>query len=183
MLLFDILKVAYSTSISYLSSSPTTPADENFAFFIRFISGPIGAILAPQMLGTQAARELPYASTLCGACADVCPVKIPIPAILRHLRRRVAQGDEASARSMPAPIRAVAGMASLALGWNWIYRFGTGLLPFFMSVFNRGDWIPSAPYPLSRWTKVRPLPPFNAHFRQWWKQRGKPVGRTKEASK
>jgi L-lactate dehydrogenase complex protein LldF len=145
-----------------------------------FISGPIGAILAPQMLGAQVARELPYASTLCGACAEVCPVKIPIPTILRHLRRRVAQGDEVSVPRMPAPIQAVAGMASLALGWNWIYRFGTGLLPFFMSIFKRGSWIPSAPYPLSRWTRVRPLPPFNAHFRQWWKQRG---AEEKETSK
>ena len=136
-----------------------------------FISGPIGAIFAPQMLGTQTARELPYASTLCGACADVCPVKIPIPSILRHLRRRVAQGDEVSPASMPATIRGMAGMASLALSWNWIYRFGTGLLPFFMNIFKRDNWIPSAPYPLSRWTKVRPLPAFNAHFRQWWTDR------------
>ena len=133
-----------------------------------FISGPIGAIFAPQMLGTQTARELPYASTLCGACADVCPVKIPIPTILRHLRRRVAQGDEVAGPSMPAPISAMAGLASMALGWNWIYRFGTGLLPFFMSIFRRGEWIPSAPYPLNRWTKARPLPPFNASFRAWW---------------
>ena len=136
-----------------------------------FISGPIGAILTPQMLGTRAARELPYASTLCGACADVCPVKIPIPTILRHLRRRVAQGDEFAAPSMPVPFRAVAGLAALALAQNWIYRFGTRLLPFFMSVFGRDGWIPSAPYPLSRWTKGRPLPAFTANFRQWWKTR------------
>ncbi len=134
-----------------------------------FISGPIGAILTPQMLGTQAARELPYASTLCGACADVCPVKIPIPSILRHLRRRVAQGDEFAASSMPAPLRAVAALASLALAQNWIYRFGTRLLSFFMSVFGRDGWIARAPYPLSRWTDGRPLPAFNASFRQWWK--------------
>ena len=63
-----------------------------------FISGPIGAILSPQMLGTKTARELPFASTLCGACADVCPVKIPIPTILRHLRRRVAEGDAVAFR-------------------------------------------------------------------------------------
>lgn len=136
-----------------------------------FISGPIGAIFAPQMLGTQAARELPYASTLCGACADVCPVKIPIPSILRHLRRRVAQGDDVSPANMPGPIRTIAALASLALGWNWIYRFGTRLLPIFMSIFTRDSWIPSAPYPLSRWTSARPLPSFNAHFRQWWQIR------------
>lgn len=136
-----------------------------------FISGPIGAIFAPQMLGTPAARELPYASTLCGACADVCPVKIPIPTILRHLRRRVAQGDYFAAPTMPLPIRGIAGLASLALAWNWIYRFGTRLLPFFMSIFKRDGWIPWALYPLSRWTAARPLPPFTASFRNWWNAR------------
>lgn len=136
-----------------------------------FISGPIGAILSPQMLGTQAARELPYTSTLCGACADVCPVKIPIPTILRHLRRRVAEGDEFSAPALPAPTRAAAGLASFALARGWLYRLGTRLLPATMSIFKRGDWIPSAPPPLSRWTKVRPLPPFTASFRRWWKVR------------
>ncbi|HEX9386915.1 MAG TPA: LUD domain-containing protein, partial [Anaerolineales bacterium] len=133
-----------------------------------FISGPIGAILSPQMLGTQAARELPYASTLCGACADVCPVKIPIPTILRHLRRRVAQGDEFAEATLPAPVRVTANFASFALAQNWLYRFGTRLLPTVMSIFTRGNWIPNAPYPLSRWTKARPLPPFTASFRSWW---------------
>jgi hypothetical protein len=69
---------------------------------------------------------------------------------------------------MPVPIRAAAGFASLALTQNWIYRFGTRLLPTVMSIFKRGDWIPSAPYPLNRWTKARPLPPFTAGFRSWW---------------
>jgi L-lactate dehydrogenase complex protein LldF len=136
-----------------------------------FISGPIGAMFSPQMLGTQTARELPYASTLCGACAEVCPVKMPIPAILRHLRRRVAQGDEFAQASIPAPIRVTAGLASFALAQSWLYRFGTRLLPTVMFLFKRGDWIPSAPYPLSRWTKVRPLPPFTAGFRSWWNAR------------
>ncbi|HSL46987.1 MAG TPA: LutB/LldF family L-lactate oxidation iron-sulfur protein [Anaerolineales bacterium] len=134
-----------------------------------FISGPIGAILSPQMLGTQAARELPFASTLCGACADVCPVKIPIPTILRHLRRRVSQGDQFAEPTLPAPIRMAASLASLVLSQNWIYRLGTRLLPSMMSIFERGGWIPSAPYPLSRWTRARPLPLFTAGFRSWWK--------------
>src|SRR5512133_16622 len=136
-----------------------------------FISGPIGAIFSPQMLGTQTARELPYASTLCGACADVCPVKIPIPTILRHLRRRVAQGDKLSDATLPVLIRATAALASFALAQNWLYRFGTRLLPTLLSIFKRGNWIPSAPYPLSRWTKARPLPAFTARFRGWWSMR------------
>ena len=134
-----------------------------------FISGPIGAIFTPQMLGTPIARELPFASTLCGACANVCPVKIPIPTILRHLRRRVAEGDNVAVSTMPAPIQTAAGLTSLVLAQKWIYRFGTRLLPSVMSIFKRADgWIPAAPYPLSRWTKARPLPPFTAHFRKWW---------------
>ena len=136
-----------------------------------FISGPIGAILSPQMLGTQTARELPYASTLCGACADVCPVKIPIPTILRHLRRRVAQGDEFASPTMSVPIRLTAALASLALAWNWIYRSGARLLPIINPFFRRDGWLFAMPYPLSRWTKVRPLPPFNAKFRRWWNMR------------
>jgi L-lactate dehydrogenase complex protein LldF len=136
-----------------------------------FISGPIGAILSPQMLGTQAARELPYASTLCGACADVCPVKIPIPTILRHLRHRVAEGDEFSKPTIPIPLRATAALASFALGWNWIYRFGARILPIINPFFRRDGWLSNMPYPLSRWTKVRPLPSFSAHFRQWWNSR------------
>jgi L-lactate dehydrogenase complex protein LldF len=136
-----------------------------------FISGPIGAILSPQMLDTQVARELPFASTLCGACADVCPVKIPIPTILRHLRKRVAQGDEFSAPTLPGPVGAVAHLAAFALARGRVYSFGTRLLPFFMWIFSRKGWIQNAPYPLNRWTKVRPLPAFNAHFRQWWQVR------------
>jgi L-lactate dehydrogenase complex protein LldF len=134
-----------------------------------FISGPIGAILSPQMLGTQTARELPYASTLCGACADVCPVKIPIPKLLLHLRRRVAQGDDFAEPTISAPLRGAASLTSLALSQSWLYRFGTRLLPGLMSIFKRGDWILNALYPLSRWTKARPLPPFTASFRSWWK--------------
>jgi L-lactate dehydrogenase complex protein LldF len=136
-----------------------------------FISGPIGAILSPQILGTQAARELPYASTLCGACAEVCPVKIPIPTILLHLRRRVAQGDEVSASSLPAPIRAAAAVTSIALAWNWVYRLGARLLPIINPLFEHQGWLSGMPYPLSRWTNVRPLPPFVSRFRRWWTAR------------
>jgi len=142
-----------------------------------FISGPIGAILSPQMLGTKTARELPFASTLCGACADVCPVKIPIPTILRHLRRRVAQGDAIALQTMPAPIRATANLISLALAQNWIYRLGARLLPIITLFFRKDNWLSGMPYPFSRWTKVRPLPPFGAGFRNWWKGRHSTKGK------
>ena len=134
-----------------------------------FISGPIGAILSPQMLGTKTARELPFASTLCGACADVCPVKIPIPKILLHLRRRVAQGDAFALPTVSAPLRAAANLTSVALSQNWMYRLGARLLPILNPLFRKDNWLSDMPYPLSRWTKVRPLPPFGARFRAWWR--------------
>ncbi len=55
--------------------------------------GPIGAMLTPLLMGTRIAGGLPFASTLCGACAEFCPVMIPIPEILLHLRRRFVEGD------------------------------------------------------------------------------------------
>ena len=121
------------------------------------------------MLGTQTARELPYASTLCGACADVCPVKIPIPNILRHLRRRVAEGDAIALPTISPPLRATATLTSHALAQNWIYRLGARLLPIVNPFFRKNNWLSGMPYPLNRWTKVRPLPPFTANFRNWWK--------------
>src|SRR5215203_561132 len=57
--------------------------------------GPIGAILTPQLVGLGNAGSLPFASSLCGACADVCPVQIDIPRVLVHLRGRVADGEPA----------------------------------------------------------------------------------------
>ena len=53
--------------------------------------GPIGAILTPQLLGIENAPSLPYASSLCGACYEVCPVKIDIPRVLLHLRNKVVE--------------------------------------------------------------------------------------------
>lgn len=55
--------------------------------------GPIGKILMPHLLGLEDTRELPSASTLCGACGEVCPVKIPIPKLLQRLRQEAVEGD------------------------------------------------------------------------------------------
>ena len=52
--------------------------------------GPIGAVITPQLMGIQKAAQLPYASSLCGACREVCPVKIDIPRLLLHLRAEIA---------------------------------------------------------------------------------------------
>lgn len=57
--------------------------------------GPIGAVITPQLIGIEKTAQLPYASSLCGACREVCPVKIDIPRLLLHLRGEIAprKGD------------------------------------------------------------------------------------------
>jgi L-lactate dehydrogenase complex protein LldF len=52
--------------------------------------GPIGAVITPQLMGIEKTSQLPYASSLCGACREVCPVKIDIPQLLLHLRAEIA---------------------------------------------------------------------------------------------
>ena len=52
--------------------------------------GPIGAVITPQLMGIEKSAQLPYASSLCGACREVCPVKIDIPRLLLHLRAEIA---------------------------------------------------------------------------------------------
>jgi L-lactate dehydrogenase complex protein LldF len=116
--------------------------------------GPIGAILAPQL--EPGHESLPYASTLCGACYDVCPVKIDIPRILLHLRAQAAKA--------PAE-RAVLRAAAAGFRRPRLYRLG-----------QRLAWLawPLRPGPLRTWTRGRELPPLPRQtFRDWWsRERG-----------
>ena len=77
-------------------------------------SGPIGAILTPQLQAMEHSTTLPYASSLCGACYEVCPVKINIPEILIHLRRRIVEEDRPRAEGLA--MRAAA-LAFSSGGW------------------------------------------------------------------
>lgn len=134
-------------------------------------SGPIGAMLATQLLGVRAAGDLPYACTLCGACAEYCPVQIPIPEILLQLRRRVVEGDRVEAAAAPALLRTAAGAGALAFRWPWLYEFGSQALKRLQAPLRRGDWLPALPPPADRWTLARPFPAFAADFRGWWRAR------------
>jgi len=139
-------------------------------------SGPIGAILSPQLLGVEAAGDLPFASSLCGACAEYCPVKIPIPEILIRLRRRVVEGDRVEDPSASPVLRVAAEVGGRTLGLPWLYEFGSQLLKWVQAPWRSGGWLPNLPPPLDRWTMTRPLPAFGADFREWWRNRT-PEGR------
>src|SRR5207253_6853323 len=67
--------------------------------------GPIGAVITPQLIGISKATQLPYASTLCGACREVCPVKIDIPALLLHLRAEIVEGSMSGTADQKGPVK------------------------------------------------------------------------------
>ena len=128
--------------------------------------GPIGAVLTPQLTGVSDAASLPFASSLCGACFDACPVRIDIPSLLVHLRARVVEergglGAEPAAMSLAAwtmrsPRRFAAAERVSRLGRLLGRRRG------------RIGWLPP---PLSAWTTSRDLPrPPRETLREWWRR-------------
>jgi L-lactate dehydrogenase complex protein LldF len=124
--------------------------------------GPIGAILTPLMVGVEHAAELPFASSLCGACYEVCPVEIDIPTVLVKLR-----ADAVKAKPHKAQDAAFAAAAN-AMSGRRRWTAALKLAPL-MRFIRHG-----APPPLSGWTRTRDLPdPPEKSFREWWTERGK----------
>lgn len=133
-------------------------------------SGPIGAVLSPLLGGYDEYKELPYASTLCGACTDVCPVKIPLHQLL-HKHRQVIVEQEGK-----APISEKLVMKAFGLGAAspMLYKLGTKVAPAAMNPFTVGDKISKGPGPLKAWTEIRDFPaPNKERFRDWFKNREK----------
>ena len=130
--------------------------------------GPIGAVLSPYLTGVEDNASLPYASTLCGACLDACPVKIDIPSMLVDLRRQHVEA--AGATPERAAMRAMAWTMADPRRYAAAQRAaGLGRL-----LVRRGR-MPALPWPLSGWTSARSLPvPPAETFRAWW-------ARTREA--
>jgi L-lactate dehydrogenase complex protein LldF len=125
--------------------------------------GPIGAILTPQLLGLDRAPTLPWASTLCGACYEVCPVKIDIPQILVHLRGRVVR----EVKSRWSPERLAMDTVRRVFSDRGRYERAQRL-----ARAGRGPL--NAPVgPLAAWTAMRDLPDVpQESFREWWAARG-----------
>ncbi len=127
--------------------------------------GPIGSIVTP-MLGDGTGAELAYASSLCGACQEICPVRIAIPDLLIRWRQMEA------GRLLPAWERAAlwayARIARHPAAWARLGRWAMALL----RRLGRGGWLRRGPGPLRAWTTVRDLPvPQRSAFREWWASR------------
>ncbi len=139
--------------------------------------GPIGAILSPQLLGTPEADTLPFASTLCGACYEACPVKIDIPSVLLDLRRATVQrererrGRLAALDTEDGAMRLAAAVFASARRYRSAQRWARRLqLPFV-----KGGYVERLPGYLSGWTLTRDLPAVPPQtFREWWAARERP---------
>ncbi|MEU8232620.1 lactate utilization protein B [Actinoplanes sp. NPDC048967] len=119
--------------------------------------GPIGAVLSPQLTGVEDNASLPYASSLCGACFDACPVKIDIPSILVHLRNEVPH---------PRTERAVMASAAYTMDHPKLYAAAQHAAKLSKLAGRR------LPPPLNGWTAGRDLPePPPETFRDWWAKR------------
>jgi L-lactate dehydrogenase complex protein LldF len=136
-------------------------------------AGPIGAILTPQLQRMQHAQSLPYASSLCGACYEVCPVKINIPEVLIHLRNKVVEQKN----SLDAEALAMKAMGLIFRSerrFRAAQRLGRiAELPLVRKDGQGGGWIGWLPGMLGGWTQVRDLQAMPQEtFRDWWEKRG-----------
>jgi L-lactate dehydrogenase complex protein LldF len=130
--------------------------------------GPIGAILTPQLVRTEEAATLPFASSLCGACGDACPVAIEIPKLLVHLRSRSPES---------ALERLSFGALAKAFASRRTYERLQRTARLAQRPLVRGGAIRSAPGPLGAWTASRDLPAVAGQsFREWWAERRRPPG-------
>jgi L-lactate dehydrogenase complex protein LldF len=139
-------------------------------------AGPIGAILTPQLMHLEHAQTLPYASSLCGACYDVCPVKINIPEILIDLRAKVTDKEREEERRFFDPIYLGMIVANFFFGGAGRFRFAQRMGRLGLRLFTGKDgWIHSLPSIGARWTMTRDLRGLPRQtFRDWWAGRASP---------
>jgi L-lactate dehydrogenase complex protein LldF len=129
--------------------------------------GPMGAVLTPTLIGVDKAGHLPNASTFCGRCESVCPVRIPLPKLMRHWRER-----EFERHLSPAAVRGGLGLWAFAAKRPWLYRLGTRVAMGALSLLGRRRGRFST-LPLAQgWTRHRDFPaPEGKTFQAQWRSR------------
>jgi len=146
--------------------------------------GPIGAVITPQLIGIGKASQLPYASSLCGACREVCPVKIDIPELLLHLRAQIAEGTALGQGQVEVPVKRkpLESFVFRLYAWAWsrptLYEWGGRVLRLLQRPAVRdgrigkiGGVMGKLMPPLGAWTAwrdARPLAPRS--FRELWRE-------------
>jgi len=135
--------------------------------------GPIGAILTPQLTQMRHAQSLPFASSLCGACYEVCPVKINIPEVLLELRSQVVNQERKDLVRLFDPMYLGLRIANLLFARAWLFHTAQFLGRIGIRFFTRKDgWIHSLPSVGGKWTQTRDLRGFPKQtFHEWWASR------------
>jgi L-lactate dehydrogenase complex protein LldF len=137
--------------------------------------GPIGAILTPQLMELNHAQTLPYASSLCGACYEVCPVKINIPEVLLELRAQVTDKERKKTLRFRDPLYLGLRIANFFFGRAWRFHLAQRLGRIGLGLFTSKDgWIHSLPFIGAKWTETRDLRGLPSQtFHEWWASRAK----------
>jgi len=126
--------------------------------------GPIGAVLTPALLGIEAAADLPEASTFCGRCESVCPMRIPLPNLLRHWRERAF-----AKKVTPGSVRAGIGAWAFVARRPALYALATGVAARALAWLGRRRGRLSRLPLAGGWTRFRDLPaPQGRTFREQW---------------
>ena len=139
--------------------------------------GPIGAVISPIMTDLSDAKDLPQASSLCGACREVCPVKINIPRMLLYLRKELAEGETYPKHRSSSLLDRL-----LMKGWRisvanpFMLGLTTRAARVLQRPFSRGGRLKTLPPPISGWTRYRNFPalaakPFRARWAELQKSR------------
>ena len=129
--------------------------------------GPMGAVLTPSLIGIDKAGHLPNASTFCGRCEEVCPVRIPLPKLMRFWRER-----EFERQLSPATVRTGLALWAFFARRLWLYGIATDLAARALALVGRAHgrfrWLPFA----RGWTDQRDFPaPQGATFQSQWRRR------------
>lgn len=134
-------------------------------------SGPIGAVITPVLTNVSDSKDLPYASSLCGACREACPVKINIPRMLLHLRKGLVEGTPNSSKNnVPWSERITMKLWRFSVGSSLMIRLSSQIVRLLQRPFVKNGRIHNMPSPLAGWTRYRTLrplasKPFRMRFR------------------
>ena len=135
-------------------------------------SGPIGAVITPQLNDLEKTADLPFASSLCGACRDVCPVKIDFPHVLLSLREKAVEKARGGRKATKIPEKLAFFLWGIVFSNPVLYRIAGKILVRLQRFHKKDRELEKLPYPFSKWTAEKNFPAFSGKpFRERWKEK------------